>query len=280
MIYSDESVVLKQLLGKGVKILNIIINDVIQEEFVIVDVEYINETISTNEIFYINATDLKRTTNSPNRYVFNINQTLGFQERKLDLNQNIILSIFTEPNGVLPVRINPILKHQEEDFLINYFAIIIKYPFTSLMTPYKYFNKSVEIYQFSDILNIKTMKMENLTDIYNNALKVDIKHKEDVEIYEKEKNKIKAVSIVEHVDEFKKIITDNPNREVAYVIDFRKITPKSLKGVIYISENRVNPWSVLFYPTIKFKISEDELSSIKSFLTLEYMNYVNFLNLS
>jgi hypothetical protein len=284
MVYNDDRLVLKQLLGNNISIVDIIINDVIQEEFVIVDVMYNDLFINTNEIFYIESSKLKRTVHCSSKYIFNIQDTLGFKERQFhDFDQNIILSVFGELKKVIPVRINPILKQQSEDELIHYFALVVKNPLTSLITPYKYFQKCIEIYQFTEMIDVKTLKMKPLEES-SSSIPESSNLSEDLKIYEGEKNKIRFVSSVELAKDFKDVIIDNPNREVAYVIDFRKIQlgrseskrTKSLKGIIYISENRNNPWNVLFYPTIQFKITHDELNSIGSFLSAESRNFENF----
>ena len=93
----------------------------------------------------------------------------------------------------------------------------------------------------------------------------------------------KLLSNVDNVVSISKLPDDIPtSTTTAYVCDINIFTQNSIdgndgsiNGIILIQPKRI-PTSILWYPTNAYRISKDELESIKRFIEFDLINYTNY----
>lgn len=251
---------IKHFLGQDIKIKDVHINDIItNDECYIVDVKYLSIQFSPYNIYFINVNDLKQLIPSSNIYVTQIN----------NCNIKITSSIISEYKKIIPIRINNCITNNystegqlENEF--SYFGIIVKKPMNYLYTPLKYPGHKFTPFELNDV-----------KPIYPESFKCSfISNDDTLSAYKSEILHISILKIVDNVI-LAKSFDECEQGTNAYVIDVNLLPSTSINGIIVVQPKR-HPNLILYYPTMNFIISEEEIQSIKDFIRIETINYMNF----
>lgn len=254
---NEES--LKDFIGSDAKIVKIEKQNIIIDNYVIVDVWYIILGINPLDIYYINKSDLKLSKPDTNKYIVKVNDI----PVQLSLKTEIVNKL-----DIIPIRIyKTIPSNYLSTVQYEYYGLYESQPLHSYCT-----ELSFPEYNFIVNDEIPSVLKSNTKIIWNDE---EINNSYNTLLM----NTIYAKYINQriHIDNINNIETDTNK---AYIIDINLIKA-DFSGLIYVSKFR-KPYDVLLIPLKLYFITNEKLQKLKSFLYHDeqiYTKYVETLKL-
>lgn len=261
---NDPHMAIKELLGQNIIILSYVNNDIItDDECSIVDVKYTSIRFNPFDIYYIKSSEVKQLLPNGNTYGFVLN----------DCNVKLLLPNKSDFKSIIPVKIEASIPNNysqsgQLNQTFQYFAITVKEPMNSLITPLKYPNTF-----------FTPFKLQLPKKLYPEEYKFKyISEDETLAAYKLELINFSLFQQVDNivlVHSFKECKSEQAT-STAFVIDFNEIPRNEfIYGLIAIQPNRI-PNYVLYYPTHNYYLSIETLESINNFIKFDEIQYKNY----
>lgn len=264
--YLNPIKTIKSLLGHNTKIIKHQPQSIIlQNDLIPVDVVYQDSNTNSNKIYYINPDKLKPLSINSNKYIYSDNNSDNNSD-----NIKFVITLNQIPTKTFPVRIFESLKSS-----VGYFANIIDNPLTSLITPLKNINSTKDVV---NITNKEIFKEVNNEELKNNVVTYT--------------TGLKLFNTLNMIDNIIPIssIPNNTNYSTnysttAYLINFFQLYNELIKQlqinnkincIIFLYSDRTLPNICLYYPTINYSITKEELDSVREFVINECEEFEEF----
>jgi len=253
MFNDNPKATILSLMGPNVNIIKYKSSDaILNDDTVIVDVEYEQNNLSLTKVYFINVANVKEVSQDGNEYSIIID------------GHHVIISLPNDAQAVLPIRMYA-YNDAKGSINFNYRGKIIKDPMNSL---------------FSVLLSINKFKIDPVEKLYDDKFKLPDKVKIENSLVEmRYKYAANKLPLLDSITKFNTITKQEElkNNGEGYIIDWKELIKGKdyLNGMILVQPIR-NPYTVLFVHSYIFTIDKQLINTITDFLDQDYNNFMNY----
>lgn len=267
--------VIQSFIGIDSEIIDYKVNSMVSDGYVVVDVRFKSLDLDPCKIYWTQFKDCKKmNARKDNIFITTVNDC------------NICLNINDandkKPTDWIPFIISQVLTTSKDVKMYNYYGNIVDTPFHFASTSIFLFNRTDNKIDYNKCDTTTPIEEEidydeqyingyvdNFDNCYANNMELkssgyQVKHCKDFEEVQREIEKEKN--------------TGKKNYPIIYVFDIRTITKiRDLRGIIYTTEKREQPWTCCYIPSINTKITNIKIEYLKQFMYNDYLNYIEWL---
>ena len=253
--YKNKERAIKSLIGVDANIQEINKLDFVLGNNIVIDVKYSNLAFDPCKLYYVKISELK----------------------PLEINSDKKLA---EINGEM-VAITIPSKYKDKQILPINISKCVKNEFQTNGTPYSYYGMPClnPLHNYCSNISapgIRSSIMDfDIPKTLNSSLKNIFSEEQIKSGYEDILKSSPYKNFVNKIEKIKSSKDIKFSNEIAYIIDVNEISELS-RGVLYCSKFR-NIYDVLYIPTMTTFITPDDISTLKSFMYHEYLEYKTFI---